>query len=122
MREYPQSRLIKIDAYSAVVAWLSMAVALLAFLALLLGLPVKPLLIAITAVFLIAAVAHVSFALAHNCPDCLKHPTIQGFSPLHPSAIKPGIDGWAHVVLDVVKRDHFTCIHCGAAFRVSGAA
>jgi transposase-like protein len=32
------------------------------------------------------------------------------------------VDGWAGVVLDVVKRQHFVCIHCGSAFSVSGAA
>ena len=121
MREYPQSRTIRFDAYSVIAAWVSLCLAVILLVLVLAGLPLLPLLLAAGTLFLLSAASHLLLAFAHKCPECLKHPTIQGFAPVHPQA-PPSADGWAGVILKVVRHQQFVCIHCGAAYSVSRAA
>lgn len=121
MREYPQSKAIRFDAYSVVVAWASLGLVALLLVPVLAGLPLLPLLYVAGALFLLSVAAHLLLAFAHRCPECSKHPTIQGFAPVHPQAQASTADGWAGVVIGVVKHQQFVCIHCGAAYSVSRA-
>ncbi len=124
MQVYPQSRLIKIDAYSAVAAWGLLGLAIVLFLAAAaLKVHIFGAIIGAITAFMLAALIHLGFALAHKCPHCGKHPTIQGFAKLHPSVpTATGVDGWARVVVDVVRKQEFACMHCGTRFKVADAA
>ncbi len=122
MREYPQSKQIKLDAWAAVTAWVFLVALFVLFFAVLAGAPTRYLIVA-GVLFATAALAHVLFALTHKCPACSKHPTIQGFAPVHPAAeLGSKLDPWARVVWDVVRRGRFTCIHCGTPYELSRAA
>jgi hypothetical protein len=64
--------------------------------------------------FFLAAGVHITLAFLHKCPSCDKHPTIQGFKPPHPASLgQSRAQGWAGVVMSVVIRRCFVCIHCG---------
>lgn len=118
METYPQSRLLRANAYLAVAAWPLLALAAgLLLLTAAFGLPLRNLIIAGTAFALIVLI-QVGVALVHKCPRCGKHPTIQGFAPLHPD-IEPD---FLRMALDVIKRREFACIHCGTRYRVSSGA
>jgi hypothetical protein len=55
--------------------------------------------------------------LSHSCPVCQRHPTIQGFGPIHRLAERgKGLDGWSRVVWNVFRNRPFRCIHCGEQF------
>jgi hypothetical protein len=71
---------------------------------------------------LLSLLLHIVLALAHKCPECGKHPTIQGFAPPHPSVADDGDNAWVRVVRDFLKKRAFTCFHCGSRFSVSDAA
>ena len=102
MREYPQSKTIRFDAYSVITAWASLGLSVILLILVLAGLPFLPLLLAASTLFLLSAAAHLLLAFAHRCPECSKHPTIQGFAPVHPQTPASAADGWAGVVLRVV--------------------
>jgi hypothetical protein len=69
--------------------------------------------------FFLAVGVHLILAFLHQCPSCGKHPTIQGFTPPHPASLgQSKADGWAGVVMSVVLRKRFVCIHCGVEYKV----
>jgi hypothetical protein len=123
MLSYPQSRLMLADVYSVLTAWTLLALFMLGLIAsgvlklsqhwlnLVLGIPLFA--------FFSAALLHITLALSHRCPSCGKHPTVQGFKPIHPNAVpKSGISGWARVVWSTYRERQFVCIHCGASWHV----
>lgn len=68
--------------------------------------------------FLFFGGVHVVLALFHKCPSCAKHPTIQGFRGPHPASLgQSRAQGWAGVVVSVLLRRRFVCIHCGTEYR-----
>ena len=119
MRIYPQHRLLRADSYTVILAWVALPSA---FVALFLGkysqLPISIYdFLGLFAVFFIFALSHLALSLLHRCPTCKKHPTIQGFKPIHPAAkSQKGLDGWARVVWNVFRKKPFRCIHCGDEF------
>jgi hypothetical protein len=131
MHRYPQSRLIVLDAYSmqltaglTVASVVVIGVDLLCMEAFDLDLSIANLRVSFIAlgVSLLALLSRMGLALAHKCPACGKHPTIQGFVELHPSVANGGDNAWAKVVRDVLQRRTFTCFHCGTSYAVSDAA
>ena len=122
MQRYPNPILIVIDAYAArLSAWLLVATVLAAVVDIFLDVHGR-LFYVFLALAVFASIVHVGFALAHKCPGCGKHPTIQGFAPPHASAAHDGDSAWARVVRDVIHKRSFTCFHCGSSFDVSDAA
>jgi hypothetical protein len=123
MRTYPQSRRIKLDSWAAVAAWALLVALFILLFAILTGATSARYLIVVGVLFVTAAIAHVLFALTHKCPECSKHPTIQGFAQVRPDAeLRSKMDPWARVVWDVVRRGRFTCMHCGTPYEISRAA
>jgi hypothetical protein len=119
MRVYPQHRLIQADAMAAVLAWFAIPIGFIAILAGGLLFPGKSAGIFFTpwVMFFVFGLAHALLAFLHQCPDCHKHPTIQGFKPVHERAIyEKGIAGWSRVVWNVFRSKPFRCIHCGEEF------
>jgi predicted RNA-binding Zn-ribbon protein involved in translation (DUF1610 family) len=116
---YPQATLIRWDAYSVVFAWVILATGMLLWvLGLLFRLPLGSTLTWLFVIFMVAALPHLVLAFMHKCPACGKHPTIQGFTPVHPASAKQSkLRGWAGVVVRVVANESFICIHCGTAWR-----
>ena len=124
LQRYPQSALIRLDAFSVIGAWVAFAIsACLWFIGLTsFSLPSYVLASAFGA-FFVLAVLHLVLSFSHSCPRCRKHPTIQGILPIHKNAQpEVGVDGWAHVVWSVWRHKRFVCIHCGTGFMVGSEA
>jgi len=122
LKTYPGSKMALLDARVVALAWASMVlVAVVWFARQLLGFPaLGPLLPALIGVFFVAAIIHVVLSLQHACPVCDKHPTIEGFGATHEdSKSQAALSGWAGVVLNILKRRQFVCIHCGTHFTIS---
>ncbi len=119
-QRYPKAKAIRLDSYAVMGAWACLALTGVAWLAATtLNLPVGRLAAGSFASFLALALAHLVLAFRHKCPECLKRPTVQGLSPVHPgSAGQAVFEGWAGVVVSVVRRKRFCCIHCGTPFSV----
>jgi hypothetical protein len=112
---YPKARLIRADAISVIVTWSLMV--MIGGLGLALGAGVPGLegavVLALGMVFLSAG-THVILSFLHQCPSCDKHPTIQGMKPPHPASDgQSKAHGWSGVVMSVVSKRRFVCIHCG---------
>lgn len=124
MREYPQHRLIQLDALTVVLAWLALVciLALLFFGLASSAFASDGVIIVMVVIFILFSLAHFFLSFQHRCPECLKHPTIQGFSPVHPKArAQSGMQGWTRVVWDVLRKRQFSCIHCGETYHVNNA-
>jgi hypothetical protein len=129
MRAYPQFRLIRLDAIAAVGSWASF---LVGALALIIGSGLS--VFSIVEVdgsfvffpclaFFVLALVHCAASFLHRCPTCARHPTIQGFTPVHDSAKSSrGLEGWSRVVWDVFRKRPFRCIHCGDEYVARNAA
>src|SRR5690606_17752270 len=119
MHPYPQFRLIRLDAMAAVGSWVS----LLAFIIgagfsafSIVEVEVSFVLFPFLAFFFFALL-HISASFLHRCPKCARHPTVQGFTPVHDSAKSDrGLEGWGRVVWDVFRNSPFRCIHCGEEY------
>jgi hypothetical protein len=71
------------------------------------------------AAFSCAAITHVFLSFRHACPNCGKHPTIQGFKSPHPNSLgQSKVAGWGGVVVNFLNRRRLVCIHCGVEYRV----
>jgi hypothetical protein len=118
---YPRANRIRYDALSVVAAWFLLALCgVLWLLALALGTKVQPFLTFALPAFLGAALLHLVLAFMHKCPVCRKHPTVQGFKPVHPNAVRQSkLAGWAGVVARVLAGGPFVCIHCGTEFTLN---
>jgi hypothetical protein len=69
--------------------------------------------------FLLTGLVHVVLSLAHACPACGKHPTAQGFKPVHPKSVgQSAFSGWSGVVVNILRRQRLVCIHCGVEYKV----
>ena len=118
---YPKSAIALLDARTVALAWLLLALLPVTWLAQ----PWLPLLAGWTpfqvnlAAVLCVGLAHVALSFTHSCPRCGKHPTIQGFSSPHAESLSQSSrSGWAGVVVSILRRRRFVCIHCGAAYRI----
>jgi hypothetical protein len=73
----------------------------------------------VLATFGATVVAHLILSYLHICPGCGKHPMIQGFGSIHPNAVPQSkLEGWAGVVVNVLRRRRLVCIHCGAEYAI----
>ncbi len=117
---YPQHRLLRADAVSVVVTWSLLGLAGVLGLLRLAGLDQLETAAKVSVIgFFVATLVHIVLALLHKCPDCEKHPTIQGLTPLHPASLKQSrASGWAGVVVCVLRKKRFVCIHCGTEHEV----
>ena len=123
MRAYPQYRLIRADAAVVVACWGALLGGVVAFVVTFVLFEIFAVSVpdsvvqAFFACALFLGLLHVVTSLTHRCPNCRKHPTIQGFKPIHEKAIvESGITGWGRVVWDVFRNKPFTCIHCGDVY------
>jgi len=119
LREYRQHRLIRLDAYTAILGWITLPLAFLLFtLAKASIIKVHDgIIFATFGAFFFFAIAHFAISFSHKCEACRKHPTIQGLAPVHPYAQhSTGLDGWSRVVWDVFRNRRFRCIHCGEQY------
>ena len=124
IEKYPQSALMKINAWLAVTAWVAfLSIAgLYALVFFEVGIGEKTTLNAfiITFVaFIVSALGHLVLGIYLKCPNCQKRPTVQGFQAIHPASNKvAGISGWAGVIVNIISKGKFKCIHCGSGFHV----
>jgi hypothetical protein len=118
---YPKSAIALLDARVVAVAWSLIALLPVCWL---IDLWLPPLfgwdLFQIHfAVFMSVGVVHIGLSLCHACPQCGRHPTIQGFKKPHPDSwAQSEVLGWGGVVVNILRRRRLVCIHCGAGYRV----
>lgn len=118
---YPKSATALLDARVVAVAWLFLVLVPVSWLAqsLLPTLFGWNLFQVNVAAVMLAALTHVFLSFCHACPQCGKHPMIQGFKSPHPNSINQSRQsGWAGVVVSILRRRRFICIHCGAEYRI----
>jgi len=70
--------------------------------------------------FLIAGVVLILTGLYVRCPVCSELALLNSWVPPHPGAKKGRFVGYKVVIFDVLKRDEFTCYHCGRLIRLAG--
>lgn len=99
MRQYPQARLIRWDAFIVVTAWLLLAAAGVAVVLIALVEPAAmEWAMAVLYLGISLTALHVVMAFIHKCPVCTKRPMIEGFTPVHPNAaLQSKLKGWAGV-------------------------
>jgi hypothetical protein len=86
---YPHSHRIRYDAWSVAAAWvLLLLCVVLGLLGTALQAQVWPYFALTFSAFVSAAAVHLVLAFTHQCPVCSKHPTVQGFKPVHPASVK----------------------------------
>ena len=122
LKTYPGSRMALLDARMVALAWLSMLLAATLWIVeqLLDVSALVPLLPVSVALFFITVIAHVVLSFRHACPVCGKHPTIEGFGPVHENSRSQAMfTGWAGAVLNILKRRQLVCIQCGAHFTIN---
>ncbi len=119
MDRYPNSNLMKVNAWVTLFTWLILILTGVIYFAALMGVASEELLSVLRKIFLSGVLLHICMALLLKCPECGKMPTVQGFKEIHPDSNKKwGMDGWAVVILDVAFSHKFRCIHCGTEFHV----
>jgi hypothetical protein len=117
---YPKSRIAIYDSYSIVAMWGLLFLALLCGISVSLGVEfLAPVGRLFWKLMLFTLLLHIFLAVAHKCPNCGKHPTIQGFKKDHPNCIgRSRLSGWGGVAMSIFIRGRFVCIHCGSRFSV----
>ena len=121
---YAQLGALRADCYAVLATWLMLMISsVLMVLTFLFKLPLEALLFGSATGFLVSAVVHGVLAFSHRCPSCGKHPTVQGFAAPHPASVgQSELAGWAGVVVSVMRRHRFVCIHCGSEFDLDAKA
>ena len=120
LSSYPSPRLLVADALSVVAAWLSLFVFFSLLVAGFLGAVADSTIVVSLGVAVVFAALHVVLTFSHRCPSCGKGPTRQLLvGDAHPESIgNSRLRGWGGVVLAVLFRRRFACIHCGARYTV----
>ena len=111
---------MKMNAWFVVAAWATFLVSATFFVLGITGAYKNEILLINTfLIFVIFALGHLVLGIYLKCPNCGKRPTVQGFRAIHPSSKKKaGLDGWAVVVINIIGKGQFRCIHCGSDFHV----
>jgi hypothetical protein len=111
---------LKIAAWAAILAWVFLGVLFLGIVPYKLGVFTSELTTA-TPILLFGGLAfssiYVILALTLRCPSCEKHFLVERRGQKHSSARKISIISyWATTVLDVIRKNRFTCMYCGTQF------
>ena len=111
---------MKLNAWCVFAAWIALFLLIALFVAVLSGFDADAsLLVSLIVVLVFLLLCHMALALYLVCPNCGKRPTIQGFQTPHAKTKKmAGLDGWAVVVVSVITKHQFKCIHCGESYSV----
>lgn len=111
--KYPNANVIYLDALSVALVWAMAPIGIVFYY----FLNLEALAILTIVIFFLGILLHIVLAFLHRCPVCEKHPTIQGFAPPHEASVGQSYcTGWAGVVVSVLRRHKFVCIHCGTKF------
>lgn len=119
-QKYPRLLLMKINAWFVIASWVFI-ITFLVFLILGLANILKNEFVLVNSIYLFMffAFGHIILGTCLKCPNCVKRPTVQGIKPVHPSAdTKTGINAWSVVILNIVSKGKFKCIHCGRKYHV----
>jgi len=66
---------------------------------------------------------YLSLALTLRCESCDKRLFIEGAESRYPKATKiKGFDYWASAVIEVIRSQRLTCMHCGQRYALSATA
>ena len=106
---------MRLNAWFVIAAWIGLLASISLLVVGFAGVEVTDLLITVFTIFLAFASGHLILGFYLKCPSCGKRPTVQGYKAIHPtSEKKAGLDGWAVVVINIIRKKQFRCIHCGS--------
>jgi hypothetical protein len=119
MEAYPKPKLLIINSWIVVITWFFGAIFLISVLFVVFGIGQAFFgLLAFIPLF-VFALLHIALSFKLRCPACNKMITAQGFAPSHANARRRKyLNAWSTVVLDVLMKRNFVCIHCGRLYEV----
>jgi len=120
IEKHPQSILMKVNAWFVVIAWAAFLSVAVFFILGISGINIEGnTIVNIFMVFVVFALGHLILGLCLICPICGKRSIVQGMSGIHRSSNQIGkLDGWAVVVINIITKGRFRCIHCGSEFYI----
>jgi hypothetical protein len=120
METYPKSQLLVINSWIVIITWFFLAVFFISlFLLFILAIGEAFFgLFAFLGMVVFGAI-HIFLSFKLKCSNCNKMVTVQGFATVHNKSRKSKyLNAWSSVVLDVLIKREFICIHCGTEYAV----
>ena len=119
MDVYPKPQLLRINSWIVVIAWLFGAIFLISLVLLIFGIGQVFFGLLALIPMLFFGIIHLILSFKLRCPACAKMITFQGFSQPHPNTRnRKYLNAWSTIVLDVLTKRNFVCLHCGKAYEV----
>ena len=120
-RAYPKQQLLRAAAMVVAIAWASILAFIVALAAILVlaafDVPVSALPFVIPMfVTLVMAIIYLGLAFRIRCRVCANHVLIQKTTQPPFQETRQGFDGWATIVLRVLRRQPFRCMYCGQRY------
>ena len=119
--KYRHPILIKVGASFVVFSWLSMAIFMLS-----LGLGATGIIkdsqfiLYPLGTFFVSALLYAAVAISLRCENCARRITVQWRMEPPPFSIKfCKMEGWSSIILQVLLKNRFVCMHCGKKYSVS---
>ena len=118
--KFKHSHLIKLGASFVFLAWFSMSVLLLIFFSAAVGIYAESwFVISAMATSFIPAITYLTIALFLKCEICTRRITIEQYGEPPPFSISYlGMAGWSSIILQVLFKNRFVCMHCGKHYRL----
>jgi hypothetical protein len=122
---YANADRLRLASWFVVVAW-ALLLVLIAYFALSAFSPLRAtwpandlVFVILLCLFLASALAYCFLALSLRCPSCGRRFLVEWLGPKHPNARRLfGMDHWASAIVDVLRRGHCSCMHCGSTISV----
>jgi hypothetical protein len=117
---HPQSSLVRLACWLAVVSRVLLVVALLTTPVALVNYVVwEALYVALLAAFVISWMTYTGIAFALRCPGCRKRFLVEAPGPRHAGTRRIDYFGsWGTVVWETLRHQQFACMYCGEQWRV----
>ncbi len=118
--KFKHSHLIKLGASFVLLAWLSIPVFLLTIFLSATSIYAESWLVtSVLATLLISAFIYLTIALFLKCENCTRRLTVQWKKEPPPFSISYlGMAGWSSIILQVLFKNRFVCMHCGKHYRL----
>lgn len=112
--EHPQIRLLRISAFLVAFAWAGIALFLIGLVLAFAGAPIdENVLIGPIAFTLLIATPYAIMAFRVHCESCGKPILVQWTTKPKHAVSSSVLDGWASIVLRLIRRRSFACMYCG---------
>lgn len=114
---HPYRTLLRISAFVVAGAWTGILAFFLFFVLRLTGVysPTTGLVVSLF-VFFLLALAYMPLAFSIRCQSCRKHILVQWNTEPRYAQKSYGMDGWASIIVRILKREPFRCMYCGQSY------